>query len=199
VCPHSGSARKPAWWPAGLLFSTSPAHSLRAAGRITADLLLLIAALLQSVLGGSAVMRRGRARKTYLGERSFPLIHCKMCTAIFSISRCFFISCFRSMCGKRSGLPIGNRKKLPSALEFGTLRIADQRRPSRQFTFGCHALRHVVGGFRDQLSRRPRAISVSRCVRLLHRRHMLWAWLSSFLGRLHGSFVRLCSMGVWNR
>jgi hypothetical protein len=65
------------------------------------------------------------------------------------------------------------------------------------FTFGCHALRHVIGGFRDQLSRSPTCYQAYRCVSCFNRRHMLWAWLSLFWVGFTDLYVRLCSMGVW--
>src|SRR2546423_628163 len=65
------------------------------------------------------------------------------------------------------------------------------------FTFGCHALRHLAGGFRDQLSRSPACYQAYRCVSCFNRRHMLWAWLSLFWVGFTDLYVRLCSMGVW--
>jgi hypothetical protein len=66
------------------------------------------------------------------------------------------------------------------------------------FTFGCHALRHVVGGFRDQLSRSPACYQAYRCVSCFNSRHMLWAWLSLFWVGFTDLYVRLCSMGIWH-
>ena len=34
------------------------------------------------------------------------------------------------------------------------------------YTFGCHSLRHLIGGFRDQLSRAPTCYQAYRCVYL---------------------------------
>jgi hypothetical protein len=36
-----------------------------------------------------------------------------------------------------------------------------------------------------------------RCVTVLNRRHMLYAWLSLFWVGFSDLYVRLCSMGVW--
>ncbi|MDQ6766158.1 MAG: succinate dehydrogenase, partial [Verrucomicrobiota bacterium] len=65
------------------------------------------------------------------------------------------------------------------------------------FTFGCHALRHLIGGFRDQLSRSP-TFPAYRCVSCLNRRHMVWAWLSLFWVGFSDLYVRMCSMGIWH-
>jgi hypothetical protein len=48
------------------------------------------------------------------------------------------------------------------------------------YTFGCHSLRHLVGGFLDQFSKSPRCYRAYACVTCFNRRHMLWAWLSLF-------------------
>ena len=64
------------------------------------------------------------------------------------------------------------------------------------YTFGCHSLRHLVGGFLDRASERPLAKTYD-CVSCLNRRHMLWAWMSLFRVGFADLYVRLCSMGVW--
>jgi len=65
------------------------------------------------------------------------------------------------------------------------------------YTFGCHSLRHLVGGFKDQLSKAPLCQSTYACVSCLNRRHMLWAWMSLFGVMFADVYIRLCSMGVW--
>jgi hypothetical protein len=68
------------------------------------------------------------------------------------------------------------------------------------YTFGCHSMRHVVGGMMDRLSTsrirtlRQTAYNCSSC---LNRRHMLWAWMSLFTVAFSDIYVRLCSMGIW--
>ena len=66
------------------------------------------------------------------------------------------------------------------------------------YTFGCHSLRHLVGGGLDRLSRRPLRHATYRCVGCFNRRHMLWAWGSLFSVGFADLYVRLCSMGVWS-
>ena len=65
------------------------------------------------------------------------------------------------------------------------------------YTFGCHSLRHLIGGFRDQLAGSTSAYRAYACVTCLNRRHMLWAWMSLFWVGFTDLYVRLCSMGVW--
>ena len=64
------------------------------------------------------------------------------------------------------------------------------------YTFGCHSLRHLFGGRRDEISRQPLSAACYRCASSLNGRHMLFAWLSLFSVGLTDVYIRLCSMGV---
>jgi hypothetical protein len=65
------------------------------------------------------------------------------------------------------------------------------------YTFGCHSLRHLIGGFLDQPSKSPICQKGYNCVSCFNRRHMLWAWMSLFWVGFTDLYVRLCSMGIW--
>jgi hypothetical protein len=65
------------------------------------------------------------------------------------------------------------------------------------YLFGCHSMRHVVGGCVDELSRAPLGLKAYSCVSCLNRRHMVWAWSSLFTVGFSDLYVRLVSMGVW--
>ena len=67
------------------------------------------------------------------------------------------------------------------------------------YTFGCHSLRHLVGGSVDCFScaRAGRArYAAWRWVSALNRHHMLWAWCSLFSVALTDLYIRLCAAGV---
>jgi hypothetical protein len=67
------------------------------------------------------------------------------------------------------------------------------------YTFGCHSLRHLVGGQVD-------CFSCARAGQLryrlwrgasgLNRHHMTWAWCSLFSVALTDLYIRLCALGV---
>ena len=67
------------------------------------------------------------------------------------------------------------------------------------FTFGCHALRHAVGGKVDCFScaamGKPR-YKLWRGVTFLNRNHQFWAWVSLVWVGLTDVYIRLVSMGV---
>lgn len=64
------------------------------------------------------------------------------------------------------------------------------------YTFGCHSLRHLVGGRLDCPSRSPTCHTLYKGCSALNRRHMVWAWLSLCSVMSADVYVRLCSMGV---
>ncbi len=61
------------------------------------------------------------------------------------------------------------------------------------YTFGCHSLRHLVGGFLDQFSKSPTCYRAYACVGCLNRRHMLWAWMSLFWVGILGCLRAACA------
>ena len=79
----------------------------------------------------------------------------------------------------------------------GTLVLATNVVLLSGYTFGCHSLRHLAGGFLDQFSKSPTCYRAYACVNCFNRRHMMWAWLSLFWVGFSDLYVRLCSMGVW--
>jgi hypothetical protein len=80
----------------------------------------------------------------------------------------------------------------------GTLVLATNTVMLGGYLFGCHSMRHVVGGCVDQLSRVPIGLQAYSCVSCLNRRHMAWAWISLFTVGFSDLYVRLCSTGVWS-
>jgi hypothetical protein len=62
------------------------------------------------------------------------------------------------------------------------------------YAFGCHSLRHLVGGHFDRLSAfRQRSYD---CVTCLNGRHQLWAWMSLFSVGFSDIYIRLCATGI---
>jgi hypothetical protein len=66
------------------------------------------------------------------------------------------------------------------------------------YTFGCHSLRHLIGGSKDTLSQSSICHKAYSCVSCFNRKHMLFAWLSLFWVGFSDVYVRLCAMGIWH-
>jgi hypothetical protein len=138
----------------------------------------------------------GEPRSTYWGENSFPLvlqnIHRYMLflsVAVllilgFDVWKAFWFT--DPATGSVSfGIGVGSL-----LLTINTVLLGG-------YLFGCHSMRHVMGGCVDQLSRAPFGLPAYSCVSCLNRRHMVWAWCSLFTVGFSDLYVRLCSMGVW--
>lgn len=69
------------------------------------------------------------------------------------------------------------------------------------YVFGCHSLRHLVGGgldcFSCGLAARARH-RVWKGVSVLNTHHPFWAWSSLFMVGFADFYVRMLSMGVWS-
>lgn len=72
------------------------------------------------------------------------------------------------------------------------------------YTFGCHSLRHLVGGKHDCFSchvaggpKPPASFKAWKAVTFLNQRHELFAWLSLFSVLLTDFYIRMVSMGYW--
>ena len=140
----------------------------------------------------------GEPRSSYWGENSFPLDPAELPPLhAVSVARRPRSSC-TSMCGRRSGSPIRRPGTVSFGIGVGTLVLATNVVLLSGYLFGCHSMRHVVGGCVDQLSRAPLGLQGYSCVSCLNRRHMVWAWCSLFTVGFSDLYVRLCSMGVWS-
>jgi hypothetical protein len=78
----------------------------------------------------------------------------------------------------------------------GTIVLAVNVTLLGSYTFGCHSIRHLVGGVRDEVSTSAVRHACYNCSSALNGRHMMFAWMSLFSVALSDVYVRLCSMGV---
>ena len=132
----------------------------------------------------------GEPRKTYLGERSFPLIMQNIHRYFLYLALAFLVILGRDVWNAfwfdgRFGIGVGTLVLLANLVLLTS------------YTFGCHSFRHLVGGFRDRLAGAPTRKRVYDCVSCLNRRHMLFAWCSLFSVAFADLYVRMCSMGLW--
>jgi hypothetical protein len=82
-------------------------------------------------------------------------------------------------------------------LGVGTMVLAVNVTLLTGYTFGCHSLRHIVGGHLDQLAGRPVRKTAYECASCLNRSHMYWAYMSLLSVAFADIYVRMCSMGIW--
>ena len=137
----------------------------------------------------------GEPRKTYWGERWFPLI-------LQNVHRYFaYIAClFLLVLSYDVWLALWFENPTTGQTEFGigvgTLVLAVNVVLLSSYTLGCHSIRHLAGGVKDEVSKSPMRHACYNCSSALNGRHMLFAWCSLFSVALSDVYVRLCSMGV---
>jgi hypothetical protein len=136
----------------------------------------------------------GEPRKSYWGERSFPLILQNVHRYFLYLALAFIVIL---------SYDVYEALWWPDAegvahfgIGVGTLVLALNVVLLGSYTLGCHSLRHLVGGWLDRFSGRPLRKTAYDCVSCLNRRHMLFAWCSLFSVALSDLYVRLCSMGI---
>lgn len=187
--PHSWFGPKPLWWPGWVLFSPA-LLILWAPGGLRLTCYYYRGAYYKAVWADPPACTVGEPRKHYRGEKSFPLILQNVHRYFLYLALLFIVFLTLDVWKATQfsdGFGIG----------IGTIVLLINVILLAGFTFGCHALRHLIGGFRDQLSKSP-AYSAYRCVTCLNQRHMSWAWFSLFWVGFSDLYVRMCSMGIWH-
>ena len=132
----------------------------------------------------------GEPRKKYLGERSFPLIVQNIHRYFLYLAVIFIVLLAHDVW---KALWFDGH----FGIGVGTLVLAANVTLLSCYTFGCHSMRHLIGGVRDRLTGAPVRKRAYDCVSCLNRRHMLFAWCSLFSVGFSDLYIRMCSMGVW--
>ena len=133
----------------------------------------------------------GEPRKSYLGERSFPLI-------VQNIHRYFLYLAIVFIGLLAYDVWEATKFEDGFGIGLGTLILAVNVCLLGSYTFGCHSLRHLVGGMMDKMSKSPARKTAYDCVSCLNTRHQRFAWLSLFSVGFSDIYIRLCAMGIWH-
>jgi hypothetical protein len=186
---------KPGWWP-GLLPFSPALIILPIPGLFRVTCYYYRGAYYKAFWADPPSCAVGEPRKSYWGERTFPLIVQNIHRYFMYVALLFLIFLAHDVWkalwfddgagGKHFGIGVGT---LVLALNVVLLTC---------YTLGCHSLRHVVGGFLDQLSRHPVRKKAYDCSSCLNRWHMKWAWMSLIGVAFADLYVRMCSMGIWH-
>jgi hypothetical protein len=135
----------------------------------------------------------GEPRKKYLGEKYFPLI-LQNVHRYFAYLAVLFIIFLTHDAWKGLWFDDANGVK-HFGLGVGSIVLILNVIFLACYTFGCHSVRHMVGGFLDTKTKAPSCAKAYNCVTCLNKRHMMWAWISLFGVGLTDLYVRLCAMG----
>lgn len=193
--PHAIFGPKPGWWPALLPFSPAFLILWMPAGfRLTCY--YYRGAYYKAFWADPPSCSVSEPRKKYLGEQSFPLIMQNVHRYFLYLSLAFIVVLtydawnafwfMDSQTGETSfGMGVGSIVMILNVVFLGA------------YTFSCHSLRHIIGGYMDLLSRAPIRRSAYQCVTCLNKKHMLYAWISLVWVGFTDVYVRMVAMGVW--
>jgi hypothetical protein len=194
--PHSVFGPRPGWWPAWLPFS--PALIILpfpALFRVTCY--YYRGAYYKAFWADPPACTVGEPRKTYLGERYFPLVFQNVHRYFLMISVGFLFILSHDV-WKALWFADPATGVVEFGVGVGTLVLAANVVCLAGYTLGCHSMRHIAGGFLDQFSRKPAFRLPYRCASCLNRAHHRWAWVSLLVVAFADLYVRLCSMGIWH-
>jgi hypothetical protein len=187
--PHAILGPPPAWWPGWLPFSPALLILWAPAGfRFTCY--YYRGTYYKAFWADPPACAVGEPRKGYIGESAWPLriqnIHRYfMYVAILFILLLAFdaIKAFSFTDGFGVGV--------------GTVVLCVNVVLLAGYTFGCHSLRHIVGGRMDCVTESPTCHKMYKGCSALNKRHALWAWCSLFSVMFADLYVRMCASGVW--
>jgi hypothetical protein len=192
--PHAWLGPKPAWWP-GLLPFSPALLILPFPGLFRFTCYYYRGAYYKAFWADPPNCAVGEPRSSYLGERSFPLILQNVHRYFLYIAVLFLFILAHDVWDALWFDTPGGRE---FGIGVGTIVLAVNVVLLSCYTLGCHSMRHIVGGFLDQLSRHPVRKKAYDCSSCLNRWHMKWAWMSLIGVAFADLYVRLCSMGVWH-
>jgi hypothetical protein len=191
---HAWLGARPAWWPGWLPFS--PAFLiLWMPGGFRLTCYYYRGAYYKAFWADPPACTVGEPRKSYIGEKSFPLILQNVHRYFLYLALLFLVILSYDV-----WKALWFEDSVTGAAEFGvgvgTLVLLLNVVFLGGYTLGCHSLRHLIGGRLAQISRKPAQYRSYVCVSALNRRHMLFAWTSLVWVAFSDLYVRLCSMGV---
>jgi hypothetical protein len=192
--PHSWFGAKPGWWPLWLPFSPA-LLILWAPGGFRLTCYYYRGSYYKAFWADPPACAVGEPRKRYRGERSFPLI-------IQNVHRYFlylaviFLFLLASDVWKALWFTNPGTGTVSFGIGLGTIVLAVNVVMLSGYALGCHSMRHLIGGGKDELKRALFGRTGYNCVSCLNRNHMRWAWGSLFWVAFSDLYVRLCSLGI---
>jgi hypothetical protein len=184
--PHALFGARPGFWPAWLPFTPGIFIAWAPAGfRFTCY--YYRGAYYKAFWADPVACTVGEPRSSYLGENWFPLVmqNVHRYFLYFALALMFVLAydaVESTQFEDGFGLGVGSLLTMMNVVLIGG------------YTFGCHALRHLIGGRADSLPVGFKGAcydGVSAC----NRNHMKWAWASLFGVLAVDMYVRACAMG----
>ena len=192
--PHAWFGPKPAIWPGWLPFSPA-LLILPFPGLFRVTCYYYRGAYYKAFWADPPSCAVGEPRSGYRGENSFPLVLQNIHRYFLFIAMGFLVVLSWDV-WKALWFTDAATGQVEFGVGVGTLVLAVNTVLLGLYLLGCHSLRHVIGGRRDELRSDTQA-QAYRCVTCLNQRHMLYAWCSLVSVTFADLYVRLCAAGVW--
>ncbi|HMV66115.1 MAG TPA: succinate dehydrogenase [Myxococcota bacterium] len=186
--PHALLGPKPAWWPGALPFSPAMLVAWAPAG-FRFSCYYYRGAYYKAFWADPVSCTVGEPRASYLGERWFPLV-------MQNMHRYFLYGALALMFVLTYDVIEATQFEDGFGIGLGTILLAINAVLIGGYTFGCHSLRHLVGGRFNKLPRSFLGKSCYECVSAANRNHMKWAWASLIMVLVCDIYIRLCCAGV---
>src|SRR5690348_1153372 len=191
---HAWFGPRPGWWPALLPFSPA-LIILPFPGLFRFTCYYYRGAYYKAFWQDPVSCTIGEPRGTsYWGERWFPLV-LQNVHRYFAYLAVLFIVILSYDVWLATKWPNPNTGEMEFGIGVGTVVMLVNVVLIASYTLGCHSLRHLFGGRRDEVSKAPISEACYRCSSALNGRHMMFAWLSLFSVGLTDAYIRLCALG----
>jgi hypothetical protein len=191
--PHSLLGPRPSWWPLWLPFSPA-LLILWAPGGFRVTCYYYRGSYYKAFWADPPSCAVGEPRRRYLGENSLPLIVQNIHRYFLYLALIFLVFLAADVWNALWFTDAAGQVSF--GIGVGTIVLAINVTLLGGYALGCHSMRHLVGGGKDQLSRAALGRTGYNCASCLNRHHMKWAWCSLFWVAFSDVYVRLCSMGI---
>ena len=193
---HAWFGPQPAWWPALLPFSPA-LLILPFPGLFRFTCYYYRGAYYKSFWADPISCSVGEPRGTrYRGERWFPLVLQNVHRYFAYIAVLFlFMLSYDVWLSVWWPAPGGGTQ---FGLGFGTIVLLVNVVLLTCYTLGCHSIRHLAGGRKDEITKSPISQACYNCSSALNYKHQLFAYCSLFSVAFCDVYVRCCSMGIFS-
>jgi hypothetical protein len=194
---HAWFGPQPAWWPALLPFSPA-LLILPFPGLFRLTCYYYRGAYYKGFWADPPSCAVGEPRGTsYWGEQWFPLIlqNLHRYAAYIAVIFLFILSYDVWLA---LWFPDPETGQAQFGIGLGTIVLLVNVVLLTCYTLGCHSIRHLVGGRKDEVHTASVRSACYNRSSALNRRHQLFAWCSLFAVAFADIYVRLCAMGIWH-
>jgi hypothetical protein len=193
---HAWFGPNPPWWPGFITFSPA-LLILPFPGLFRFTCYYYRGAYYKAFWADPPSCAVGEPRKSYLGENSFPLILQNVHRyAMYAALVFLFLLSYDVWLAMWFANPATGVREF--GIGVGTIVLLVNVILLTSYTLGCHSLRHLVGGVKDEISKSPVSQACYDCSTSFNVRHQLFAWVSLFSVTFADIYIRLCAMGIWS-